>query len=253
MNSAARLLALFAVAGHIGVSVSSAVASTGDLAVRTSLADRPSLGVQHAEAAGVRVAQSSPGNGSSGGNGGGDGGGSTGGHGGGPSPSSNWGSSSSTSGACGLSIWMPDPNAAASAVDGVEQVSRAAKGAIEFCGCSTQACIADQLDEYADDLDKAINRKPDSAAPGGPAEKPVPRAVRDLPKIVHDIARKVRAAPTVKAAVQLVEGAIKLVHKTIELARAPDPDTKSEITRGGEAVADTLKTAADTLARADTL
>ena len=81
--------------------------------------------------------------------------------------------------------------------------------------------------------------------------------MRELPKIVREAAARVRAAKTPHAAVAVVKAAIeevqKKVDKTIALMRASDSDAESPATRGTDLVAATLKSAAETLERADTL
>ena len=70
---------------------------------------------------------------------------------------------------------------------------------------------------------------------------------------MRETAKRVRAALTIRAAVKALNVAIKLIHKTIDLARPPDPDAREAATRGGDLVALTLKTAADALARPQSL
>lgn len=158
-----------------------------------------------------------------------------------------------TSGACGVKVSLNDPTTYSSLIEGLEDVTQKAQQHIEQCGCASQACVANVLDKYADAIEK-VTKLPRSEIRELPHEqRSLPSAIRDLPRLVREAAKRVRAAPTVKAAVRAVEAVIVLVHKTIELARAPDPDSKSVATRGGELVADTLKTAADALARPQSL
>ena len=141
--------------------------------------------------------------------------------------------------ACGGALQLADPAAYADPIDGVAEISRQTQQYIERCGCATQACIADALDRYADALAKATPR--------------LPPVLRNLPRIVHQAAHRARVAPTVRAAARVLEAAVATVHKTIALMRAADPDAVKVATRGGDLVADTLKTAASALERANTL
>ncbi len=203
----------------------------------------------------VRLAQAT-----SGGNGGGGPGSSSsssGGHGGGislpPSVSQpDAAGDAAASGACGAGLQLPDPADYAKLLDAVADVSKRTQTYIDKCDCASPACVADALDQYADALAKAAAAKP-TARP----ERLLPRALRDLPRIVRAAAAKARAATSKKAAVAAVRVAIaevrRTVAKTISLMRAADPDAKREATRGGGLVADTLKVAADRLARADSL
>ena len=162
------------------------------------------------------------------------------GHNGGGSPPPKFGNGETApTGACGGELELADPSAYADPLDGVAEISRQTQRYIERCGCATQACIADALDRYADALAKATPR----LAP----------ALRSLPRIVRQAAHRARVAPTVRAAARILNVAVALVHKTIALMRATDPDAAKVATRGGDLVADTLKTAASALERATAL
>ncbi len=51
---------------------------------------------------------------------------------------------------------------------------------LQFCGCDTQACVADALDDYANALEKAVEPAP--PVPGGP-----PVQARKLPRVVREL------------------------------------------------------------------
>jgi hypothetical protein len=243
MNAYARSLALFAVAGHIVFATVQAYASASVSSAAHGALSGAGL---------LRLAQTS-GNGDGAGP---SGGAAAGGHGGGGPPaifrpSGDPSSDDATSG-CAAGLKLPDPADYAKLIDGVAEISRQTQEYIARCGCKSQACVADALDQYADALAKAA-----AAPPASRAERLLPRALRDLPKVIHAAAAKARAAATPREAGKAVAAAIvvvrKTVAKTISLMRAADPDAKREATRGGALVADTLKTAGDSLERADSL
>jgi len=157
------------------------------------------------------------------------------------------------SGACGADLTILQPSFYASPVDNIEAVTQQTERYVEQCGCATKDCIADALDKYADALEKAVEPPPPEFRPFGQQARPVPHVVRELPRIVREAAKKVRAAPTVKAAVKALSVAVTVVRKTIALLRATDPDSTAVATRGGDLVSETLKTAATSLERAETL
>jgi hypothetical protein len=253
MNAAARSFGLLAVAAHIAITASAAYASVSDMPPSRAAAGSAS---HSSEFFVPRLAQSTGGSdgstgaagGANGGGGGGDSG--PGGHGGGfslpvgapPGP-----------GACGAGPQLSDPTRSATPLQGVEEISKQAQTYIEQCGCATRDCIADALEAYADALEKVTAESPRTLSRLPRAQRVLPHAIRELPRIVREAAKNVRAAPNLKAAVRVLNAAIAVVHKSIELARAADPDAKAVVTRGADAVAGTLKTAATALVRADAL
>jgi hypothetical protein len=161
------------------------------------------------------------------------------------------------SGACGTPPELPDTSWYTNPIDGIEVISLQTQNHIQFCGCNTQACVADALDNYANALEKAVEPAPPVPGVGSTPSRKLPRAVRELPRVVHEAAERVRTAPTNAAAQKAVEAAIEIVQKTaaktIALMRADDPDAKRAVTRGTDLVADTLKSAQAGLMRAETL
>jgi hypothetical protein len=161
------------------------------------------------------------------------------------------------SGACGTAPQLPDTSWYTDRIDGIEVISQQTQNYLQSCGCDTQACVADALDNYANALEQAVAPAP--PAPGQPSAptRKLPRAVRELPRIVHEAAARVRAAPTKVAAQKAVQAAIEVVQKTaakaIALMRPDDPDATNAVTRGASLVADTLKSAQSGLMRAETL
>ncbi len=254
MNTLARSLALLAVAGHIGLGISDAYA-------------RPGGGHGgHGAVGAVGAFGGIGGRDGEGGHGESDGDGHSPGH---SQPSHSPSAPASqdagfsffgfnaSSGACGFDLQLFDPGDYAQPIDRVAALSEQTQSYMAFCGCNTQACVADALDKYADALEQATTAPP--SAPGlAPHEvRKLPRAIRELPRIVHEAAARVRAAPTPHAAIKTLQTAIafiqKKVEKTIALMRASDPDAQNLVTRGGDLVAGTLQSAATALARADTL
>ena len=163
----------------------------------------------------------------------------------------------STSGACGTELQLPDTSWYTDPVDGIEVISQQTQNYIAFCGCNTQACVADALDKYADALDQAMAPPPPAPGLAPPPQRRLPRAIRELPRVVHEVAKRVRTAQTAPAAQKAMQDAIDIIHKTvaktIPLMRANDPDAKAAATRAADLVADTLNTAKSALMRADTL
>ncbi len=239
MNVLSRSLVLLAIAGHVGLPA--AYANTGASASgaaaqanRAGASERVGLDL-------LQLAQSTGGDGGS--TGGGVG--AAGGHGGGGGYAipSFGAPSAATAGACSAGLLLPDPDAYKTPIEGLEAITEETQNYIKYCGCKSQACIADALDEYAKALDKVTPRLPPEARD----------AFKKLPDVVHAAATRARAAPTVRAAVGELRSAIAVVHKTIALMRASDPDAKQVATRGGDLVARTLNSAATALERADTL
>ncbi|HXT08740.1 MAG TPA: hypothetical protein VN715_17615 [Roseiarcus sp.] len=237
MNAVIRSIVLFAVVGHVGLSVVDAFASE----VASGAIDaRPTADIPRADLGLMQLAQSTGGNGDGGGAAAGASGG---GHGGTPFTNPYGAGATAASGSCSTGLVLSDPDAFRSPLAGLEAISKQTQTYIEQCACQTQGCIADALDVYANAIAKVTPRLPRAAR----------RALRDLPAAVHAAARRARTAPTVRAAVAVLHEAVATVHKTIALMRAADPDAKRLATRGGDLVARTLDTAATSLERADTL
>ncbi len=160
---------------------------------------------------------------------------------------------------CGADLQLFDPGDYVDPIDRVAAISQQTQSFLQFSGCDSQARVADALDKYADALEQAMTppAAPQSTFFFTYVPHKAPRVVRELPKIVREAAARVRVAKTPHAAVAIVKAAIeevqKKVDKTIALMRAADSDAESPATRGTSLVAATLKSAAETLERADTL
>jgi hypothetical protein len=267
MNVFARSLALLAVAAHIGVTISDAVAKPGG----------PSGGAGggHGAVSGHSVSgQTGVNGGRVGVNGYGVNGfgvsgfGVSNGYGQGRSarastPSTDAGYPFSMFGftaeadACGADLQLFDPGDFVDPVERVAEISQQTQNDITFYGCNTQTQIADALDRYASALEQIDEPPPPEPGLAPPPRHRLPREMRDLPRIVREAAARVRAAPSPHAAIKVLQAAIDVVEKktdkTIALMRASDPDANSFATRGGDLVADTLKSAQTALARSDSL
>jgi len=112
--------------------------------------------------------------------------------------------------------------------DAVKALSRATESYIRNCGCATQDCIANALDQYAEALAQVAPR--------------LPPQLQNEASVVAEAARRVRAARTKKEALGALHDAIAIIHKDIELVKAEDPD-RPRLTRGGDFVAETLNVA----------
>ena len=110
----------------------------------------------------------------------------------------------------------------------MKALSSATESYIRNCGCATQDCIANALDDYADALAQITPR--------------LPPQLQDEANIVAQAARRVRAARTKAEALRALHDAIAIIHKDIELVKAEDPD-HPRLTRGGDFVAETLNVA----------
>ena len=111
---------------------------------------------------------------------------------------------------CGVGLTLPAPPTFGDAADAVKDLSSATQDYIRACGCATQACIADALDQYSQALAQVAPRLP-------------PR-LRNAPDIVATAARRVRVARTKTEALRALHDAIAAIHKDIEFVRAEDPD-----------------------------
>jgi hypothetical protein len=112
--------------------------------------------------------------------------------------------------------------------DAVKEMSEATKTYIRKCSCTTQLCIADALDQYAQALALVAPR--------------LPPHLQNAAGIVATAAGRARVARTKAEAVRALHDAIAAIHKDIELVKAEDPDNL-RATRGGDFVADTLNVA----------
>jgi hypothetical protein len=241
MNVLSRSLVLLAIAGHMGLPA--AYANTGASASGAAAQANRTGASANAGLDLLQLAQSTGGDGGS--TGGAGGVGAAGGHGGGGgfAMPSYGAPSAATAGACSAGLLLPDPDAYKTPVEGLEAITEETQNYIKYCGCQSQACIADALDEYAKALDKVTLRLPPDAR----------EVFKKLPGVVHAAATRARAAPTVRAAAGELRNAIAVVHKTIALMRASDPDAQQVATRGGDLVTGALNSAATALERADTL
>ncbi len=235
MKKLSRSLVALAIAGHVSLAFSDAFAAG------PSGASGPAGG--HGGVAGV---------GASGGYGGGvtgghgdNGGGVTGGGGGGVNfvppvfnyqPSFN--SFEANASGCGWALQLPDLSWWSNPIDGVAAISQQTQDYLRSCGCDTQSCVADALDQYADALEKIVSPPP--PPPGPPGFAPPPgrsrprrsRTAADRPRSGGVRARRedaARGGDSVKAAIEDVK---KNVEKTISLMRAADTDGKFAVTRG---------------------
>lgn len=129
---------------------------------------------------------------------------------------------------CDLGPTLPTPPRFGEAGDAVKDLSRATESYIHNCGCATQACIANALDQYAEALAQVTPR--------------LPPQLQDEANVVAQAARRVRAARTKKEALRALHDAIAIIHKDIELVKAEDPD-HPRLTRGGDFVVETLNVA----------
>ena len=129
---------------------------------------------------------------------------------------------------CDVGPTLPTPPMFGEAGDAVKDLSRATESYIRNCGCATQACIANALDQYAEALAQVTPR--------------LPPQLQNEANVVAQAARRVRAARTKKEALRALHDAIAIIHKDIELVKAEDPD-HPRLTRGGDFVAETLNVA----------
>jgi hypothetical protein len=111
--------------------------------------------------------------------------------------------------------------------------------AITRCGAAAAACVAQELDHYADWIE--------SVAPQLPPE------LHLLPTIVRQAASGVRAAKSRHEAVRAVEVAIAEVRKSIKLLRIDDPDVRETATREVSLSVETLSVASAKLEKATDL
>ena len=131
--------------------------------------------------------------------------------------------------ACDGGFALATPPVFGDAGDAVKALSKATQSYIRDCGCTSQACIADALDEYAAALAQV--------APG------LPPQLQNSAAIVATAARRVRVARTKTEAVKALHDAIAAIHKDITLVRAEDPDNYQRQTRGGDFIVETLSVA----------
>jgi len=131
-------------------------------------------------------------------------------------------------GSCDAGLSLPSPPTFGDAGDAVKEMSEATQTYIRSCHCSTQLCIADALDQYAQALALVAPR--------------LPPHLQNAAGIVATAAGRARVARTKAEAVRALHDAIAAIHKDIELVKAEDPDDSS-LTRGGDFVADTLNVA----------
>ena len=138
------------------------------------------------------------------------------------------GPNGASSGACDVGPSLPTPPMFGDAADAVKALSRATESYIRNCGCATQACIADALDQYAAALAQVTPR--------------LPPQLQNEAAVVAQAAGRVRAARNKTEALRALHDAIAIIHKDIELVKAEDPD-HPRLTRGGVFVAETLNVA----------
>jgi hypothetical protein len=136
--------------------------------------------------------------------------------------------SSDPTSSCANGPSLPQPPRFGDAADAVKDLSEATQSYIRNCGCTTQVCIADALDQYAQALAQVAPR--------------LPPHLQNVAGIVATAARRARVARTKAEALRAVHDAIAAIHKDIELVKAEDPDNP-RATRGGDFVADTLNVA----------
>lgn len=129
---------------------------------------------------------------------------------------------------CEAGLSLPQPPTFGDAADAVKDMSKATQAYIRNCGCATQLCIADALDQYAQALAQVAPR--------------LPPHLQNAAGIVATAAGRARVARTKVEAVRALHDAIAAVHKDIELVKAEDPDNP-RATRGGDFVAETLNVA----------
>ncbi len=129
---------------------------------------------------------------------------------------------------CEAGLSLPTPPAFGDAADAVKEMSKATEAYIHDCGCATQVCIADALDQYAQALAEVAPR--------------LPPHLQNAAGIVATAAGRVRVARTKAEALRALNDAIAAIHKDIELVKAEDPDNP-RATRGGDFVAGTLTVA----------
>ena len=68
--------------------------------------------------------------------------------------------------------WYSDP------IDGIEVISQQTQNTLQSCGCNTQACVADALDDYANALEKAVELRPPPPARSTPSTQTAARGSR---------------------------------------------------------------------------
>jgi hypothetical protein len=129
---------------------------------------------------------------------------------------------------CAVGLSLPPPPTFGDAGDVVKDWSKTTQAYIRNCGCATQACIADALDQYAQALAQIAPR--------------LPPHLQNVAGIVATAAGRARVARTKGEAVRALHDAIAAIHKDIELVKAEDPDDP-RATRGGDFVAETLNVA----------
>ena len=155
-----------------------------------------------------------------------------------PAPSGNHGQvlPGADADACGGALALAAPSPFGDGGDAVKALSRATERYIKQCGCATQQCIADALDQYAEALAVVAPR--------------LPPELQDMPDIVAQAAHRVRIARTNAAAVKALHEAIAVIHKDISLVRAEDPAMQQRETRSGGFVVETLNVASLSLEKA---
>lgn len=130
--------------------------------------------------------------------------------------------------ACGAGLLLAPPAMFGDPADAVKEMSEATQAYIRNCGCATQACMADALEQYAEALAQIAPR--------------LPPHLQNSAGVVATAAARLRIARNKGEAARAINDAIAAIHKDIELVKAEDPDNP-RATRGGEFVIETLNVA----------
>jgi len=132
-------------------------------------------------------------------------------------------------GSCGAAgLLLAPPAMFGDPAEAVKDESETTQAYIRSCGCVTQACVADALEQYAEALAAIAPR--------------LPLHLQNSAGVVATAASRLRVARTKAEAMRAIGDAIAAIHKDIELVQAEDPDDP-RLTRGGVFVADTLNVA----------
>jgi len=146
----------------------------------------------------------------------------------GPGPGGHGPEAEANPGACGAGLSLPPTPTFGDAADAVKGMSEATQSYIRNCGCATQACMADALEQYAEALAQVAPR--------------LPPHLQNSAGVVATAAARLRIARNKSEAARAINDAIAAIHKDIELVKAEDPDNP-RATRGGDFIVDTLNVA----------